>query len=430
MQFILHTQKLLSLAFQHPLHRDAGPLGNNLGNVFRSNRLRDNRILYRCLTLSQFIDPLLSLGHLTVSDFRYPAIVACTLGIMSLDLIVLDLLALGLQVGKYTLLLIPSLAKFVALRNQFAEFIHYPVGLERCAFTLYRLALDLKLPYPAVELRNRLRYRIHLQTELGRSLIHEVDGLVGKKSARDISVRQLHRSYQGIILDTHLMMILIPLLEATHYRNGSRRGRLIHCNHLETALQSLVRLEILLILVQGSRADSPEFSTRERRLKDIGRIHRARRPSSTHQRMDFINEQDDLSVTVHNLLHYTFEPFLEFALIFRTCDERTKVERIYLTVLQILRNISVNNLLSDTLRYSRLSDTWFSHQNRIILCSPAKDLQYSSYLLVPADNRIELSLRCPLIKIDSEPAQIFKLVFCHDHFLLKLILVRFPSKPD
>ena len=43
----------------------------------------------------------------------------------------------------------------------------------------------------------------------------------------------------------------------------------------------------------------------------------------------------------------------------------------------------------------------------------AEDLKDSSYLLVSADDRIELSLRRPLVEIDGKPAEVFKSVFCH-----------------
>ena len=75
-------------------------------------------------------------------------------------------------------------------------------------------------------------------------------------------------------------------------------------------------------------------------------------------------------------------------------------------------------LLGYALGYCGLSHARLTDQNGIVLRSAAEDLQDPPYLLVSTDDGIELALRCPLIEIDSEPAQIFKLVFCHFHFLL------------
>ena len=45
-KLFLHTQKLRPFALKHPLDWNTSPLCNNLGNILRSNRLCDYRILY------------------------------------------------------------------------------------------------------------------------------------------------------------------------------------------------------------------------------------------------------------------------------------------------------------------------------------------------------------------------------------------------
>ena len=134
--------------------------------------------------------------------------------------------------------------------------------------------------------------------------------------------------------------------------------------------------------------------------------------------MDLIDEQDDFSVAVHDFLYNPFQAFLKLSLIFGTCDERSEVQRVDHSALEVFRNVSIHDFLCDAFRYGCLTHTWFSDQYRIILCPSAEDLQYSSYLLVSSDYRIEFSLRCPFVKIDSEPAEIFKLVFCHKSLVL------------
>ena len=130
MEFCLHAQKLLAFALEHPLDRYACPLRNNLSDILRRNRLRDDRILDLGETGSQRIDLLLRLSHLAIADLRHLAVIADPLGIMSLNLVILHLLTLGLQLGNDSLFLVPPLAKFVALGRNFLKLSLYLVGLE------------------------------------------------------------------------------------------------------------------------------------------------------------------------------------------------------------------------------------------------------------------------------------------------------------
>ena len=138
-------------------------------------------------------------------------------------------------------------------------------------------------------------------------------------------MRKVYGSDKCIIFDTDLVMVLVFLLQTPQNRNGFCRGRLIYHNHLETSLKGLICLEILLILVQGSRTYGSEFASCQCRFKYIGGIHRSGSPSGTYQCMDFIDKEDYLSLTVDYIFYYAFKSFLEFTLIFGTCDKRTHI---------------------------------------------------------------------------------------------------------
>ena len=129
--------------------------------------------------------------------------------------------------------------------------------------------------------------------------------------------------------------------------------------------------------------------------------------------MDLIDEEDDLTVTVHYFPDHSLKSFLKLSLILCTGDKRAEIKRIYLPALQVFRHVAVHYLLRYTLGNGCLSHSRFSYQYRIVLCSSAQDLKYSSYLLIPADDRIKFSLRSLLIEIDRKSAEIFKLIFCH-----------------
>ena len=227
-------------------------------------------------------------------------------------------------------------------------------------------------------------------------------------------MREVHRRDQGVVLDPDLVVVLVALLQATQDRDGLRRRRLVHHHHLEPPLQGLVGLEILLVLVQGGGADRAELATRQGRLQDVGRIHRTGRTPGAHQRMDLIDEQDDLAGGIHHFLHDPFEPLLEFTLIFRTRDEGAHVQGIHLLGLQVLRNVAGDDVLGDTLRDGGLAHARFTHEDRVVLGPPGEDLEHPPDLVVPADDRIQLPLGGPFVQIHCKTLQERVLiVICH-----------------
>ena len=126
------------------------------------------------------------------------------------------------------------------------------------------------------------------------------------------------------------MVILITLLKATQDGNGLRRAGLIHHHHLEPSLQGFIGLKILLILIKGGAADGPEFSTGKGRLQDVGSVHCAACAASAHKGVDFVDEKDDLSGAVHNLLHNALQTLLKLTLILCARNERAHIQRVHL----------------------------------------------------------------------------------------------------
>ena len=115
--------------------------------------------------------------------------------------------------------------------------------------------------------------------------------------------------------------------------------------------------------------------------------------------MDLVDEQYDLSVAFHDFLYHTFQAFLELALILRARDEGAHVERIDLAALKILGDVAVHDLGGDPFGYRGLADARLAHQDRVVLSAAAEYLQDPSDLIVPADDRVELSVRRQLVEV-------------------------------
>ena len=127
--------------------------------------------------------------------------------------------------------------------------------------------------------------------------------------------------------------------------------------------------------------------------------------------MDFIDEEDHFSLAVHDLLDNSFQSLLELTLIFRTCDQSAKIQRINLAALEVFRHIAIYYLLGNALRNRCLSHSRLSDQYRIVLCSSAEDLQHPPYLLISSDYRIQLSLRRSLVEVYGKPAEVLEFIY-------------------
>ena len=164
-------------------------------------------------------------------------------------------------------------------------------------------------------------------------------------------------------------MVLVALLDTTEYADGIYLVRFINHDGLETALQSLILLEVLLILVEGSSTDGSQFTTSQRRFQNVGCIHGTFASTSTYQGMNLINKEDNLAVGVGYLFDDALQTLLELTLVFGTGYQCTHIERIELLVLQVLWYIATYDTLGKTFYDGSLTCTRLTYQNRVVLGS-------------------------------------------------------------
>ena len=83
--------------------------------------------------------------------------------------------------------------------------------------------------------------------------------------------------------------------------------------------------------------------------------------------MDFVYEEDNLTFAVNDFLDNALQPLFEFTLILGTRDERTHIQGIYYSVLEVLRHLPVHNLSGNAFGYGGLSDARLTYKDRIVL---------------------------------------------------------------
>ena len=157
------------------------------------------------------------------------------------------------------------------------------------------------------------------------------------------------------------MVILIPFLQSAQDGDAAQRVRLVDHDGLEPPLERLVLFEVLLVLVQRGGADAPQLASGQGRLQDVGRVHRAFALSGTDQRVDLVDEEDDLPVALRHLVDDGFQPFLELTFVFGTGDEGTHVQRVELLVLQVLRHVAPQDAVGQPFDDGRLTCSRFTY---------------------------------------------------------------------
>mmetsp|Transcript_18369 Transcript_18369/g.25481 ORF Transcript_18369/g.25481 Transcript_18369/m.25481 type:complete len:252 (-) Transcript_18369:655-1410(-) len=189
------------------------------------------------------------------------------------------------------------------------------------------------------------------------------------------------------------MMKFIPWLKTTKNTHSVLRTWLINHDLLETTLQSFVSLDVFSVLINSCSTNTVEFTTSQCWLQEIRSIHRSLSSTSPNDRMHFVNEQNDFSITLLNFLKNSLETFFEFTTHTSTSHKCTKVEPNQTAWwLEGIRDIPSNHTLCNALRNSCLTDTRISNKDWIILGSTRQNLNSPTNFVVSPNDRIELSL--------------------------------------
>ena len=337
--------------------------------------------------------------ELAIADFCHTAVVALSFCLIGFELELFNLLFITLNLVEERFLAFPlsTLLLFVSTEgiDDFVEF---------CEFLLVALALDgftfnLQLLEPTTEFVNLFGHRVTLHTKFSGSLIHQVDGLVGQEAVGDVTIGELYGGNDGLVLDTHFMVVLVTFLQASEDGYGGRHVGLIYHDGLETTFECLVLLKVLLVLVERGGTNGTQLSTSQSWLEDVGSIHSAASLSGSHKGMNLINEKDDLPLTLHNGFNHSLKSFLKLALILGSGNEGAHVERVELLVFEVFGHVATHDASRKTFNDGGLAGAGLANQDRIVFRSAAKNLQDSTNLFITPDNRVELAVLSSLHEV-------------------------------
>ena len=272
-QLVLHAQELGRLLLGEAVDRDAGPVGQHLGD------------------------------GLLVDDVE-------------------EVDALGPQLG-----LLGSPCGSRRSRSCSASFL-------ACSKAPFSMAASLSARSRAISSSSFLAAggRVHApDAQAAAGLVDEVDRLVGQEAVGDVAVGQVRRGDEGLVGDLDRVVRLVAVAQALQDVDGHRDRRLLDLDGLEAALERGVLLDVLAVLVDGGRADGLQLAAGQHRLEDRGGVDGALGGAGADEGVDLVDEQDDVAAGA-DLLEHLLQALLEVAAVAAARHQRAEVERVELLV--------------------------------------------------------------------------------------------------
>ena len=187
------------------------------------------------------------------------------------------------------------------------------------------------------------------------------------------------------------MVDLVFLLQPAQDRDRVLHIGLADEHRLETPRKRRVLLDMLAVLVERRRADAMQLAAGECGLEHVGGVHRAIGLAGADQRVQLVDEHDDLAFRRPDLGEDGFQPFLELAAIFRAGDQGAQIERDQPLVPQPFGRVAIDDPLGEALGDGGLADAGLADQHGVVLGAPGEHLDRAPDFLVAPDHGVELA---------------------------------------
>src|SRR3989338_3775491 len=101
--------------------------------------------------------------------------------------------------------------------------------------------------------------------------------------------------------------------QPAEYLDGCFNSRFINEDRLETPFQGLVFFNELTVFVHSGCPDTLQLSTGQRWLKHVAGIDSPFSGAGTNHSVNLIDEEDDFTLRLSDLVYHCLEPFLKLA---------------------------------------------------------------------------------------------------------------------
>ena len=289
-QAFFHAQQLFTLTFQHPTCRNTGPTLNHTGDLLGANGLGHHYFAFGTFGLGKFGFKLRDNAVRQLSGLGQ---IAFTFGDIQLGTRTVQLFFQITGTGKLVAFGLPLRRHFRRAILQVSQvFLKRFQTILGCGiiFNAQGLGLDLHLQDLTVQRIKLFGLAIDFHTQTARGLVHQINGFVRQEPIRNVAMRQRCRRNQSTVRNTHPVVEFVLFLDAAQNRHGVLNGRFLNDDRLETTGQGCVLFNVLPVLIQSGGTNTMQLTTGERRLNQVGGIHRTIGFASTDKGVHFVNE--------------------------------------------------------------------------------------------------------------------------------------------
>ena len=232
-------------------------------------------------------------------------------------------------------------------------------------------------------------------------LVNHVNGLVGQETILDVALGQRHRRLQRFVGEVHVMMRLVAVAQAFHNANGLFRGRFGNRKRLEATRQGTVLLKVLAEFFKRGSANNLNLATAQRRLQNSRSVNGTFGGTGTDQRVDLVDEQDNLAVVLH-FLDAFLQALFEFTAKLAARNQRGHVQRDNALATQKIGHLIRHDELGQSFHHGGFAHTRLAQQQRVVLLATRQNLHHALYFFRAADNRVQLAIARFFRKIGAE----------------------------
>ena len=150
----------------------------------------------------------------------------------------------------------------------------------------------------------------------------------------------------------------------------SSTDRLIDEDGLEAPFQGGILFDMFSIFIECRRADQMQFAAGQHGLEQVGGIHGSFGRSRSDDRMQLIDEQQDLPLRGLDLLQTAFNRSSNSPRNFAPATKRSHVEHHDAFLLQSFRHVAFDDADGQSFDDRGLADAGFADQHGIVLRSP------------------------------------------------------------
>ena len=183
-------------------------------------------------------------------------------------------------------------------------------------------------------------------------------------------------------------MHFVAFLQTAQDGDGVLHRGLAHVHLLKPALQCRVLFDVLAELVERGGPDHAQLTTGQHWFEHVAGIHGAFSGPCAHHGMHLVDERDDFTLRVGDLLEHRLQSLLELPAVLGPGHHGGQIQRDEATILEALGYIAVHDAPGQTFHDGGFTHARLTDEDGIVLGAAGQDLNGAPDLLVATDHRV------------------------------------------